>query len=520
VLAFSREARIYRPLVGWFRKSWKGRLAMKIGTKLTLYLSIIIVLVLSGFGYLDVLSSRDILIRKMKAEVRSAGRTLKVSLEEISPPEKKEYIQGLIDAMGEYERNLGVVVYYPRGNLVFHSPSLKGKIDPYLDLTRRSMREDAPQEKFGTYEKLPVFFYTFPLGDREGKTIGGVSILQETSSMEKEIEQTKWSIFIMISVLILGTVALVLLGTRKWITLPISNLMEGIKNFAGGNLDYRIEWKTADELSELAQAFNQMAVDLRKAQERIIRETETKLELERGLRESEKLAIIGQLASGLAHEIGTPINIIYGRTELIQKRLEDKEGLKKNLDIVLRQTERITKIIQQLLGFVRKKKPEQKVLNLPSLLEGALELLDHQIRKQKVRVVKDRMEGLPSIIGDSDQLQQVFLNLILNAIQSMPEGGILSLSAAAKMISKDGHPEDRRSYLEVSVQDNGAGMEKEVLQNIFTPFFTTKDTGTGLGLMVTQGIIQDHGGWMEVESEVGKGSRFSVYLPSLREGER
>jgi signal transduction histidine kinase len=296
--------------------------------------------------------------------------------------------------------------------------------------------------------------------------------------------------------------------------------MEGIQNFSGGNLDYRIDWKTADELSELARAFNQMAVDLRKAQERIIQETETKLELERSLRESEKLAIIGQLASGLAHEIGTPLNIIYGRTELIQKRPEDKEGARKNLEIILRQTERITKIIQQLLGFVRKKKPEQKVLKLSSLLEGALELLDHQTRKQKVRVMKGRMDGLPSIIGDSDQLQQVFLNLILNALQSMPEGGTLSISASSKMIAKDGSPEDRRPYLEVSVEDTGAGMEKEVLQNIFTPFFTTKDTGTGLGLMVTQGIIQDHGGWMEVESEVGKGSRFRVYLPSLREGER
>jgi signal transduction histidine kinase len=493
---------------------------VKIGTKLTLYLSVIIVMVLSGFGYLDILSRRDILIRKMKAEVRSAGRTLKVSLEEISPPEKRKYIQGLIDVMGEYERNLGVVVYYARGNLVFHSPSLRGKIEPYLDLTRRSMEGNAPREEFEAYGNVPVFVYTFPLEDREGKTIGGVSILQGTSSMEKEIGQTKWSIFIMISVLILGTVALVLLGTRKWINQPISNLMEGIQNFSGGNLDYRIDWKTADELSELARAFNQMAVDLRKAQERILQETETKLELERSLRESEKLAIIGQLASGLAHEIGTPLNIIYGRTELIQKRPEDKEGARKNLEIILRQTERITKIIQQLLGFVRKKKPEQKVLKLSSLLEGALELLDHQTRKQKVRVMKGRMDGLPSIIGDSDQLQQVFLNLILNALQSMPEGGTLSISASSKMIAKDGSPEDRRPYLEVSVEDTGAGMEKEVLQNIFTPFFTTKDTGTGLGLMVTQGIIQDHGGWMEVESEVGKGSRFRVYLPSLREGER
>ena len=154
-----------------------------------------------------------------------------------------------------------------------------------------------------------------------------------------------------------------------------------------------------------------------------MREAETKLELERSLRQSEKLATIGQLASELAHEIGTPLNIIYGRTELIQRKLEDKEELQKNLDIILRQTERITRIIQQLLGFVRKKKPEHAPMNTSTLLEGTLDLLDHQIQKQQVSVVKDWSDNLPPVIGDPDQLQQVFLNLILNAIQSMPEGG-------------------------------------------------------------------------------------------------
>ncbi len=491
---------------------------MKLGTKLTLYLSLIIILVLSGYAYLDILSRRDILIRKMKGEVRSTARALRGPLEQVSLPEEREEVQVLIDAVTEHGKTLGVIVYYQKGNLIFRSHSLEESPKSYLDLIKKSMREDRSQEEFGSYKKVPLFSYAFPLQDRNGQSMGGVSILQNTFLMEREIARAKWSIVITIFVLIGGTVALIRLGTRKWVTQPISQLMEGTRKLAQGKLDHQIDLKKGDELSELAQAFNQMAVDLKKAQERIIREAEAKLELEGSLRHSDKLATIGQLASGLAHEIGTPLNIISGRAVLLKRKSEGQEVFQKNLDIILQQTERITKIIQQLLGFVRKKRPEQTELNLNPLLETILDLLDHQIQKQGVQVVKDIKDPLPPVIGDPDQLQQVFLNLILNAIQSMPEGGTLHLSASAKRISKEGLEDAQRLYMEVCVEDSGVGIEKGAISNVFNPFFTTKDTGTGLGLMVTQGIIHDHEGWIEVESEVGKGSVFRVYLPSRSGG--
>ncbi len=488
---------------------------MKLGTKLTLYLSLIIVLILSGYGTLDILTRRDILIRKMKAEVRGTARTLSASIEGLSLPAEQEYVQDLIDAVIDYERTLGVIVYDEAGSLIFRSHSLDAGTEPYVGMIKRSIQENSSQEEFGAYHRIPVYAYAFPLKNRMGKTIGGISILQHTTLMEKEIERAKWSILVTIFALIGGTVALVLLGTRRWVTQPISTLMDGINDLAKGNLDHQIDLKRGDELSELAQAFNRMAVDLKKARERILREAESKLELERSLRQSEKLATLGQLASGLAHEIGTPLNIISGRAELIQRRPEDREGARRNLDVIVQQTERITKIIRQLLGFVRKKKPEQTLLDIDSLLQTTSDLLEHQIQKQRVRVVKDLTGNLPPVSGDPDQLQQAFLNLMLNAIQSMPEGGTLRLSALAKTVSKEGIEEVRRPYLEVRVEDTGVGMSGEVLRNLFTPFFTTKHAGTGLGLMVTQGIIEDHQGWIEVESEVGKGSVFKIYLPTF-----
>ncbi len=448
----------------------------------------------------------------MQAEVRSTGRTLGVSLEDVSPPGGRPHIQRLIDAVSEYQRTLGVVVYYPEGNHIVQSHSLEDPVDLYLHLIKRAIQEDRPQEEFGSYKKFPIFSYAFVLKERGEKNLGGVCILQNISFMEEEIAAAKWNILFSIFVLIAGTMALILFGTRKWITLPISTLMVGIDNLGKGNLDQRINLRGRDELSQLAQAFDQMAVELKKAQERIIQEGETKLELERSLRQSSKLATIGQLASGLAHEIGTPLNIIAGRAELINKKRQDQDD-QKDPDIILRQTERITRIIQQLLGFVRKKRPERRPLSISTVMESILDLLDYEIHKQEVIAVKEWENGLPSVMADPDQLQQVFLNLILNAIQSMSDGGTLTLSIASKSISREGLGEDRRQYVEICIEDTGTGMEKEVLQNIFSPFFTTKEKGTGLGLTVTQGIVQDHEGWIDVQSEVGKGSVFRVYLP-------
>jgi signal transduction histidine kinase len=492
---------------------------LKLGTKLTLYLSLIIILVLSGYGYFHILSRRDILIRKMKTEVRSTGRTLKVSLEKISLVREMEYVQELIDAVEEYEKTLGVIVYHQARNLVFRSSPLEGNLEPYIRLIKKSIREDLPQEEFGVFKDVRVFSYTFPLKDRIGKNIGGVSVLQHISFMEEDIRKAKRDVLIVLLVLIGGTVALILYTTRKWVTLPISHLMGGIKNMAAGDLNTRIDVGRRDEISELGEAFNSMAIDLKKAREQLIRESEAKLELERSLRQSEKLATIGQLTSGLAHEIGTPLNIIAGRAELAMRRLGDNEEAKKNLTIIVQQTERITKIIRQLLGFVRKKKPEQKSLSIGALLGNILDFLDQQIQKQRVTVVKEMGEDLPPVSGDGDQLQQVFLNLLLNAIQSMPKGGELRLTAGPKWVSREGLGNGQRQYVEICVKDTGTGMRKEVMENIFSPFFTTKegDKGTGLGLTVSQGIVQDHEGWIEVESELGTGSVFKVYLPMMKE---
>lgn len=494
---------------------------MRLGTKLALSLVLIIIFVLSGHGYFHILSRRDILVRMMKVEVEGIGKTLKVSLEELSHLKEEEFVKDVIDAIDEYEKTLGVIVYFQRENLLFRSRSMNDGIDPYVELIKRSIREDCPLEGFGVYKKDPVFSYTLPFKNRSGQIMGGISILQHTSFVEDDIRKAEWDIFLTIFILTGATVGMILLVTRRWIARPIAQLMEGIQNLSRGNLDTQINLKRRDEFSALAETFNRLAIDLKTAQEKNIREAEARLQLERELRQSEKLATVGQLASGLAHDIGTPLGIISGRAELIKRRLEEKEEAQKDLSVILQQSERITKIIQQLLGFVRKKRPEQKPLNIGLLLATTLEFFDYLIQKQGVTVLREIATPLPLVIGDLDQLNQVFSNLFLNALQAMPQGGTLRLTVSPVWISKKGLQDGKRLYVVIAVEDTGVGMERDVLEKIFSPFFTTKegDKGTGLGLTVSQGIVEEHEGWIDVESEPGKGSVFRVHLPALQEAE-
>ena len=490
---------------------------MKLSTRLTLTLSLLIILVLTGYGYFQVQSRRDVLFRKTQTEVHSAGRTLKVALEKLSPSRETENVQGLIDAVEAYEKTLGVIVYYQEQDMVFRSVSVKQETEPFVNTIKKSIEEDSLLEGFNAYKDTTIFFYSFPLKDATGKNIGGVSILQHTSFMEKEIKEDKLRIFLIVILLIGGTVGVVFFIARRSIQRPISALLNGIKSMAEGNLDAQITLKRNDELGELAHAFNNMSNSLKESRERLAHEAETRLELERTFRHSEKMATIGQLASELAHEIGTPLNIISGRAALTKENIEERESVKKNQDIILTQAGRITKIVHQLLSFAKKKKPEQKRFDVNQLLETTLDFLDYQVHRQGVSVNRRLEAGLPLLKADPDLIQQVFVNLILNSLQSMPEGGTIQISTSHRQILREGLEFGEQDCVEISVEDTGVGMDEDTIRNVFIPFFTTKEKGTGLGLTITHRIVQEHGGWIDVKSNVGKGSVFTVYLPTLRE---
>jgi two-component system, sporulation sensor kinase E len=221
------------------------------------------------------------------------------------------------------------------------------------------------------------------------------------------------------------------------------------------------------------------------------------------LRKTERIAELGTLASGMAHEIGTPMNVILGRAEYLLQRTAD-EGMKKGLATIVTQIERITKVMNQLLVFARRKQPDRQIVDLGEIVEDSLEMFQERMTHNRITVEKVIEANVPSIHADRDQLVQVLINLVTNSLHAMPEGGRLRLSL-----------DRENSYVLLGLSDTGHGMPEEVRSKIFEPFFTTKDfgKGTGLGLTVVKGIIEEHGGTIAVESVVDKGTTFWIRLP-------
>jgi len=236
----------------------------------------------------------------------------------------------------------------------------------------------------------------------------------------------------------------------------------------------------------------------------ILRDISERNRLEFQLRQTERLAEMGTLASGMAHEIGTPMNVILGRAEYLMRK-SSEETTKNGLATIVSQVERITKIMNQLLSFARQRPVERRPLDWAVVVREILEVVKGQMEKRGIRLETTLESGVQKIFADGDQMRQVLLNLFLNAVQAMPNGGTLRVSL-----------EQEGSQVKLSVTDTGCGILKENLPKLFTPFFTTKEVGegTGLGLTVTHGIIQEHDGTIFVHSELGKGATFTLVLPA------
>lgn len=225
--------------------------------------------------------------------------------------------------------------------------------------------------------------------------------------------------------------------------------------------------------------------------------------LQAQLRRTERIAELGTLASGMAHEIGTPMNVILGRAEYLMQRVKE-ESIKRGLQTIVTQVERITKVMNQLLSFARRRTPERRALDLRRTIEDNLDIFQDRLARNRVKVETTFAEICPMVHADTDQMSQVLINLVMNAIHAMPDGGTLRLALT--------HAND---MVRLIVADTGHGIPQEVISKIFDPFFTTKEfgKGTGLGLTVVKGIIEEHNGTIHVESEPGKGTVFTICLP-------
>ena len=303
---------------------------------------------------------------------------------------------------------------------------------------------------------------------------------------------------------------------------PIRELKSLVQRFSAGERDLRIETSSGDEIGELAEEFNNMTTALRQREHAIIqlnRNLEAKVqertaELEEKnllllktqgeLVKAEKLAAVGELAAGVAHEINNPMAIIRGNAEILLFDLPAGHPNREEAEIIAHQVARVEGIVGNLLSFARHQRKALKPVALDLVLEDILRQVQHHVPLEGIEVRREYGMGIVTIEGDENQLGQVFTNLIVNAVQSMGHGGVLTIRTII---------DNEATVCRTEIEDSGDGIPLEYLKDIFTPFFTTRESGTGMGLSVSYGIVRNHGGIIAVRSEPGAGSAFTVTLP-------
>jgi len=357
--------------------------------------------------------------------------------------------------------------------------------------------------------------------------LGVLDIVYPLARIDQEIRNSTLTVVSLALAFVIAVALLVTLLVNRVVYLPLRDLEAGAGRLAAGDLEHAIPIRSEDEFGQLAASFNSMTAALRKSH-RELREWGKTLEekVEEATRDlklaqaetarGEKLASVGLLAAGIAHELNNPLTGVLTFSHLVRKQMPDGSAEAEDLDLVIQETKRCAAIIRRLLDFAREKTPEKKFSDINELLKETVHLIEQPAQVADIDIIMDLAENLPAIWIDEDLIRQVFMNTLVNAQHAIEGEG--SITIRTRHCPGYKPPEvgaDMVPMVEISVTDTGCGIPHEDLQRIFDPFFTTKGVGkgTGLGLSVSHGTVRAHGGEIEVESVVGKGTRFRVYLP-------
>jgi two-component system, NtrC family, sensor kinase len=319
-------------------------------------------------------------------------------------------------------------------------------------------------------------------------------------------------------VIVLGTLYAWTVGSRL-IGRPTRRLVAHFRRVGGGDLaPLATTTGWSGEMAELAVELDVMVRKLAEARALADGEHAARLAALEQLRHADRLTTVGKLASGVAHELGTPLNVISGYAKLIATGQEQGAEATESARIIGEQTERVTAIVRQLLDFARRGELKPTVIDVRSTVARALRMVDIVAKKVNVTVRYDEPAEPLMVELDDAKFQQVTINLAINAIQASRAGGVVELSLARARARRPGG-DDELPCVRLDFVDHGEGIARELLDRVFEPFFTTKPVGegTGLGLAVSHGIVDEHHGWIAVASEPGQGSTFSVYLPEAKE---
>jgi len=611
-----------------------------IGLKLIVAVGISITIIISIFAYVNVQSQSEILLAEIERHTSQLSETVKSSTKFDMLLNKREHIHKIINTIGDQPCITDVRVFNKEGTIIYSSDpkQIDVMVDKKAEACYTCHATDKPLEKLSISDRVRIFktdsarvmgninpIYNEPscyeadchAHSADQTVLGVLDITVCLKSIDEKIVAAKFKMLIFAIIAILAISGVLWYFVRAWVDKPVNELVEATKIVASGNLNYIINNLGNDELGMLARSFNSMTKKLAEARMQLF--------------QSDKMASLGRLAAGVAHEINNPLTGILTYSSFLLKRTKNQPEIREDLSVIVRETKRSREIVKGLLDFARQSVPKKNNADINDIVERAITVVDNQLSINNIRLEKVFDDRLPEVTVDANQMQQVFINLIVNAIHAIDKDsgavtvntslivlapfGITQIKNAAcpkghdlmdnamkihgmpsiklrvrangnegyinldpvygknrnyfgikiernskadfscpkcniSLLNKNklcpvcggpvyffevpgkGHfegcavkggdwqhwdlieKEGKKEYIEIEISDTGCGIPKENMAKIFEPFYTTKgQKGTGLGLAVIWGIIDNHNGRITVDSEVGEGTTFTVRLP-------
>jgi signal transduction histidine kinase len=495
--------------MGIFRK-----LNRSLKVRFVAFLVLILTLAIGASSYLHLRLQynqlMDISREKLRDIAGAVERSIKTSMEE----GKSQNVKQIIEDVGTLPDIRKIRIFSKRGVILISSvDGEKGTVIDQQDLKLFQARRFSTVYDAKNLQQ-PVFSIIKPIvnqprcfrchGPNPNQINGVLEVVVSMQKVHDRLDTVQTFLISSTVITLMVLILSILFLLSHLVNRPIQSLIRTMRKAQRGDLTARVEPEATLEFGEVGRNFNSMISRLDKAL------TDLKHLHEQQMERVDRFAAIGELAAGIAHEIKNPIAGIGGAIQVLMEDFPVHDHRREIFEEILKQIDRIDQDVKDLLSYARTAKPALARRDINHVISQAIFLVRDRAAQQKVEIVTRLEKALPEVEIDNKQIQQVLVNLGLNSIQAMPEGGTLTFSSALT------HPSEEIHLVEIKVSDTGKGIPQENLTKIFTPFFTTRHTGTGLGLPISQKIIHHHRGKIEVQSKPGEGTCFTILLPLAR----